>query len=314
MIFNNFVPTGSVYYTHGILPFKEAVEAGTEGRVKIEITTATLAPPGGQFEMVQSGIADLAIFSPSFLGNKILLPNVASLPFSGVSAEAGSVALWRTYDKYFRDANEFAGVKLLGLMRFRSKVLFTSDREVTSLPDIAGLKVQVVPGAGAEVLKVLGATPIPHPQVQAHELLNSGVIDGTLTEFLAVVGFKADGEVEHILEFPDGIVASVLSLLINEDRFAELSPEDQQVVLDAAGETFARTLGSELDALTPALRDKMVEQGKTLNEAGSEFLAPVRDGLVELETNWIAEADGRGVDGRAARDYYLEQYQAVASQ
>src|SRR5690606_22935253 len=106
LVFNNFVPQSSVYFKKGVESFKEAVEKGTEGRVRIEITPSTLAPPNGQFEMVQNGIADLAIFSPAFLGNKITLPNVATLPGSGQKSEAGSVALWRTYEKHLEKAGE----------------------------------------------------------------------------------------------------------------------------------------------------------------------------------------------------------------
>jgi len=314
LVFNNFVPTKSVYYTHGILPFKEAVEAGTEGRVEVEITTATLAPPGAQLEMVQSDVADLAIWSPSFLGNKIMLPNVATLPGSGEASMPGSVALWRTQEAFFSDANEFEGVKLLGLMRFRAKVLFTRNTDVKTLEDMSGLKIQAVPGASPNALASLGATPIARPQVQAHELLSSGIIDGTLTEYLAVFGFNADDEVNHALEFPEGLAASVLSLLMNEDKFNALSPEDQQVILDAAGETWSRTLGGELDSQTPLLRDRMRADGKTVAVADPDFLDPVRDTLQALENDWLIAAADRGVDAEAARAYYLEQYKAVASE
>lgn len=314
LVFNNFVPTGSVYYTHGILPFKEAVEEGTEGRVLVDITDATLAPPGAQLEMVQSGVADLAIWSPSFLGNKIMLTNVASLPGSGEESMPGSVALWRTQEKFFTEANEFEGVKLLGLMRFRSKVLFTRDTEVQSLEDLAGLKIQSVPGAGPNALAALGATPIPQPQVQAHELLNSGVIDGTLTEYLAIYGFNTADEVNYALEFPEGLVASALSLIMNEDKFAGLSPEDQQVVLDATGETWSRILGGELDSQTPPLRETMKSEGKTVASAGADFFEPVRSKLDALEQAWLTAAGKRGIDAEAARAYYLQQYEAVAAE
>jgi TRAP-type C4-dicarboxylate transport system substrate-binding protein len=314
LIFNNFVPTGSVYFTQGILPFKEAVETGTQGRVKIDITDATLAPPNGQFEMVQTGIADIAIFSPAFLGNKIMLPNVAGLPGSGVGSRAGSVALWRTHQEFFAPAQEWDGVTLLGLMRFDSKVLFTASRQVGQLSDLQGLKVQAVPGSGPAVLEVLGATPVPHPQVQAHELLSSGVIDGTLTEYDAVVGFNAADKVNHIFEFPEGIVASVLSLIINEDRFAALSPEDQKVVMEAGGEFWARTLGGALDAGTARHRERMLAEGKTWAEADAAFLEPVRAGLQALEATWLEEATRRGIDAGAARAHYLEQYRAVAAE
>lgn len=311
LVFNNFVPQSSVYYKKGIEAFKETVEKGTNGRVRIEITPATLAPPDGQLEMVQSGIADLAIFSPTFLRNKISLPNVATLPGSGKKSEPGSVALWRTHEKYLAKAGEWEGVKLLGLMRFDAKVLFTSSRQVKSLRDLHGLKVQAVPGAGPEVLSILGATPVPYAQVQAHELLSSGVIDGTFTEYDAVVGFNMADKVKHIVEFPEGLASSVLSLIMSEDSFNALSPEDQKVILGAGGEAWARSLGGALDEGSRILRERMVEEGKTLLEAGPEFSDPVRPALNELKAKWIETAAGRGVDGEAAIEYYLDQYRQV---
>ena len=63
--------------------------------------------------MVMSGVADIAFMGVLYKRNEWTLPNLCEIPFIGGEPEATSVAVWKTYKKFFEKANEFKGVKLL---------------------------------------------------------------------------------------------------------------------------------------------------------------------------------------------------------
>ena len=93
--------------------------------MKIEFTTTSLGAPPAQFDLVADGVADMAFSIAGYTPDRIKLTQVAELPFVGDSSEAISVALWRTYEKYFVPADEFKGVKLLGLFTSVPSNLYT---------------------------------------------------------------------------------------------------------------------------------------------------------------------------------------------
>lgn len=314
LLFNSFVPTTSIYYTHGIIAFKEAVETASQGRIKVEITPATLAPADGQIEMLQGGVADVAIVATSWYQEQFLLQNVAVLPFSGDSSRASSVALWRTHEKFFDAAMDIPDVKLLSLYRSPPKILFTSKKEVEKVEDIKGLKIQVVTEEGSKIFEALGGIPLRRPQVQAQELLSGGVVDGTYTEYLSAVGFNIAEEVKYGLEMPMLGDSSIIALAMSDAAFQALSEEDRAIVLKAGGEAWARTIGGEWDNRTPSIREKLIAGGIKIHTSTPEMFDGIKDTVEKFSADWTKAVSARNVDAAAARAFYLEQFDAVSKE
>jgi TRAP-type C4-dicarboxylate transport system substrate-binding protein len=106
VLFSAFTPPADIINTKIIQPWAKKVEEATAGRVKIKFSPTSLAAPQQQWEMVTQGVADAAYLFHGFQQNRLLLPQVAHLPFLGPSAEASAVALWRTHVKFFAAKNE----------------------------------------------------------------------------------------------------------------------------------------------------------------------------------------------------------------
>lgn len=314
LLFNSFIPTTSVYYTHGIAAFKEAVETASEGRISIEITPATLAPADSQVEMLQGGVADLAIFATSWYPDQLLFQNVSVLPFSGESSLASSVALWRTHEKFFEPAMDLPGVKLLSLYRNPPKILFTVTKEIQKPEDMRGLKVQVVTSEGSQIFQSLHSIPLQRPQVQAQELLSGGVVDGTYTEYLTAVGFNIAEEVKYGFEMPMLGDSSVIALAMSEGAFLSLSEEDRAIITEAAGEAWARTIGGEWDNRTPLIREKLIADGIKIHSSSDDMFDGIKDTLEKSTAGWMEAVSRRNVDAAAARAFYLEQFEAVSKE
>src|ERR1700679_2403499 len=109
------MPRTSSFYLGLFQPWQEAVERESNGHVKIEIPAATLAPLGRQWDMVASGVADVAMTPDDFIRQRVKLPFLAEIPFLAPNSVAATLAIWRTQQKFFAPANEYKGMKLLGM-------------------------------------------------------------------------------------------------------------------------------------------------------------------------------------------------------
>jgi TRAP-type C4-dicarboxylate transport system substrate-binding protein len=308
LTFNLAFPRTHGFVTGLFMPWNEAVEKGTNGRVKVEFTASSLAPLPRQFDMIAKGIADVAFQALAFQEPRIELPEMAEIPFSSPvdSAEINSVALWRTYKKFFEKADEFKGVKVLAVWTITGNQLFMVDKQVTKLSDIKGLKVRSLPGAAADFVAAMGATVVAAPAGKAYELLSKGVVDGTMMPPDSVVGFKLNDYVKHGTLYPGAIYRSTAAILMNPKTFGRLSKADQAVIEKASGEAYSR--------LTAAIDKQNAEALETLKKSGVQFVTAdaqlVKDTEEKakfLEHAWIERAKKKGVDGAAALAYYHEQ-------
>jgi TRAP-type C4-dicarboxylate transport system substrate-binding protein len=104
---NVVMPRASSFFIGVYKPWADAVEHESNGRIKINIPAASLAPLPRQWEMVTSGVADVALTPNDYIRERVKLPFLAEMPFLAPNGVAASVAIWRTQVKYFAPANEY---------------------------------------------------------------------------------------------------------------------------------------------------------------------------------------------------------------
>jgi TRAP-type C4-dicarboxylate transport system substrate-binding protein len=118
------------------------VEQATAGRVKFEMLPKHPSAPPGTFDAVRDGLVDVSFVTASYTPARHPLPLMAELPGAGATAEINSIAFSRIHWKYFQPANEYKGVKLLGVFTHGPGQMFTVKKPVTSVADLAGMKIR----------------------------------------------------------------------------------------------------------------------------------------------------------------------------
>src|SRR5262249_59955441 len=89
------------------------------------------------------------------------LSDVMPLPFLPISsAEKGSEALWKLYEKFPSVQKEYSEIEPL-LLYTSSPNLLVSKRQVKTLDEFKGLKFRVLGGPPTDMAKTLGAVPTP---------------------------------------------------------------------------------------------------------------------------------------------------------
>lgn len=274
------------------------IEEATDGRVTAEIVYG-LAPPPAQFDLVFDGAADMTWIFPGYNPGRFQSPKILEIPGFDVSSKDLSGAYWKVQEEFFDPANEYDGVKLIGVMVHGPGQLHTVE-PVQSLDDIAELKLRTGGGVAADVVAALGASRIQQPVTKVYETIASSAADGT---FLTIEGRESYRLVEiapHMFEMPGGFYRGAFALIMNQDAFDRL-PDDLRGKLDEAfGFETSRIAGDAWDvadeiglAATKEASDNTISVASEADQKKfAELSAVIRDTVLEAVGESGIDAQG----------------------
>ncbi len=279
----------------------EMIEDATGGKVTAQIKYR-LGPPPAQMDLVQDGAADLSWIFHGYQAGRFTATKLIELPGYRGNAEAASVAYWRVHEAHLAAADEHKGVKLIGLMTHGPAHLH-SARKVTSLDQVAGMKLRVPGGVGGDAGAALGATGIQVPAPKVYETLASNAADGVVMPFEARKGFKLTEVAQNVYEMPGGLYRGSFALIMNRETFDGL-PEDLRTALDEKvfGEPASRMAGAVWDEIDVAGREvTLAAPDNSINPASASDVAAWEAIAGKIRENVLAEIAARGIDAEAAQ-------------
>jgi TRAP-type C4-dicarboxylate transport system substrate-binding protein len=283
------------------------VERVTEGRVKVEIPATSLAPPPQQWEMVTQGVADGAYIFLGFAQKRLLLPQIATLPFGTPNATAQAVALWRTHKKFFEKANESAGVVLIGYFGSPAAYLWSADKPITAATDLKDVKTWSLPGDQGRALAALGAVIVPGPAVRSYEIISKGIVQmWGGHNFDGSASFNTTQFAKAVTIVPGGIGAAAFAVFLNKAKWDSIPKRDQDLIMSVSGEEIAK-LTKVWDEREAAAHEHAKKEGRlVIVQASDRMMADLRKAWAFLPEEWIANAATRNVDGKAALKFYTD--------
>lgn len=254
------------------------------------------ANPAEQMNRAIDGIADIAFVLPGYTSAQF--PRTLMIEYPGIrnDAASGTKALWDAREAL---GDEYRRVKLLSLWTINPAALFMRDKPIRSLQDIKGLKIRVASRSTGDMVKAWGAVPVFSPVTEMYNAIQTGVVDGTIIDAGAAIGFKLTEICNYVTVGMDSTLTS-FALVMNRDAWNKL-PADQKAIVDKlTGITLARRSNQAWDALVMKSLDLMTslpgKQVITLDPAEAEkFNAASRSVL----TSYITELDAKKMQGAA---------------
>jgi TRAP-type C4-dicarboxylate transport system substrate-binding protein len=303
IVFNIFTPP-----SHFIWPvlrgWAQDVARVTEGRVTLEFPAESVAPPPKILEAVKNGVADGGFMFNAFLAPKIKGPMVGQLPWMvpADQSAAASVALWRTYQKFFADKGEFADVHLLSLNHWGGAGLCSvSGTPITTLDDLKKRKLWALAGNVSTIVKNLGISFVAGPAVQIHEYVSRNVVDAyTGITWESINSFKAASYTKSCVLFDRYMQSANFSVFMNKGTWAKLGQADRDAITKIAGEPLALRIGGSFDKANGAAKAMLVKQGVTFAKIHPDLLAALEKAAAPVQAQWIESVKPMGVDGKAA--------------
>jgi len=299
----HFLPAQATVPAQVLDVWADAVEADSEGRIKVERYAAMAlggAPPE-LIDHVADGIVDVGWTVVGYTPGRYPTTEVFELPFMVDDARAASSAYWQMFEEHMKDG-EFSDVHVLGTWVHGPGLFHTAD-PVTAPGDLQGMKIRGGSRLVNALLEELGAEPIGMPVPAVAEALSKGVIDGTTIPWEVTSSLRVPELVENHTEFGDlGLYTLTFVMAMNKDTYASL-PADLQAVIDQNSglelSIFAGGVMQDADAPARAIAEDLGNNIIMLDEAQvaewQEISAPIYD-------SWLADMDARGVDGQALID------------
>ncbi len=245
--------------------FATRVTEMSNGRLAIKLFAAgELVPPFEGLDAVSSGTADLGHAPPYFwVGKAPVLNYFTGIPFGLTATElaawfqyGGALELWQELYKEFNVVPFFAGssgIQAGGWFR----------KPINSLEDLKGLKFRIA-GLGGEVMRRLGVNTVILPPGEIAPALLSGAIDAV--EWIGPWNDRAFGlqKVAKYYYNPSFHEPGPgLEIIVNQDRWNELTPDLQAIIRAAASATAFDTLADftyhNIEAFQPLLAEEGVE-------------------------------------------------------
>lgn len=306
--FAQLVPPTHPYHAGVLVPWIAEVERATQGRVKIDITTAPMGPMGRNFDLAEQGIADITAGNHALTPGRFEITQIVQTYVGTESPESVSVAFWRTYRKYLEKANEHTNTHVLALHTAGAMHIFTSEKEVRTAADLKGLKV-LAPGSTASKMATnLGAVPLIRPPPEYYDTVAKGIVDGVIGTNSTIGGFKVEPLIKYSVQVPGGLHFSSFFLVVNKNKWDSLSKADRDAIDAVSGEAYAklagRVFGKQQDDIVAA---RKTEGRIKTSMAEPQMVDALRKALGFFDQDWSAAAKAKGIDGEAALKYFREE-------
>lgn len=297
---SSWVPPTHFLYTDILKPWADQVATVTEGRVNVMILPAALGSPPQHWELARTGVADITWGNFTYEPERFVSMWFAEFPNMGTNATAQSVALWRAYETHLQDVAAYDGVKMLGVGMFGGGQMHHGTTTITSPDQVSGQKFRMGGPIQEQILTSLGAVPVAAPATKAYEMLDSGVIDGSLHTMESIVNFRLDESLTHHTIFPSGFYDATFFIAMNGAKWDALSQADKDAIGSISGEALSSAWGKQFDIQNAAAFDRLGAAGHQIVDASPELIGAVDAIYDTMVASWIEAAKADGVAEAAA--------------
>ena len=302
---HQFLPPPATVPKLILKPWAERVEQASGGRIKIDHYDAMAlgGTPPSLMDQAIDGSSDIVMTVVGYTPGRFPKTEVFELPFMMTDPIATSKAFMELVETDLQDG-EYKDVKVLGAWVHGPGVIHTNNG-VSKLEDMEGLKLRGPTRVITDMLKELGATPVGMPLPAIPEALSKGVIDGTVIPWEVTPAIKLSELVGKHTEFTnsnEALYTATIVLVMNRAKYDAL-PDDLKAVLDGeSGLNLAEFAAQVMFDRDKPGRDIAVGNGSEIVQLSAEEIARWKAKAQPVISRWVADMDGKGIDGNAVID------------
>jgi TRAP-type C4-dicarboxylate transport system substrate-binding protein len=235
--FANFFPPT---HMNSVMMGKYCEELNKKLAGKVELTQYTggtlLAAPK-MAAGVTAGIADIGLSNLSYTRGRFPIMEIMELPHGFPSAWIAGHVANDFYDKY--QPKDFDAYHVLMLSSSPINVVQTVSKPAKTLDDVKGLKLRGT-GRIGDIVKALGATPIPIETPDLYDALKRSVIEGALLPLETLKGFKTGELIKYVTASWRVGSAYCFYVAMNKQKWNSLPADVQKVITDFSREFIER--------------------------------------------------------------------------
>lgn len=289
--------------------FKEEVEKNSAHTIQL-FPYGTLGESADIMEQAQAGILQFVNQSPGFTGSLIPEAQVFFVPYLLPTDQAHLGRFYKeskAINEDFKSLYAAQGLELLSMYP-EGEVAMTTKAPVSSCADLNEVKFRVMTNPLlVESYKAFGATPTPLPWGEVYGGLQTNIIQGQENPTFFLYSTKIYEVTDHITYA--GHNNFTTALMANKDFFDGLSPEDQQIVQNAAATAYDFIVEYQQGlAETELEKIKKAKPEMTVTVLTDDQRQCFRDAAVEVEAKFV---EMTGDSGKAILDQLKADLEAT---
>ncbi len=250
--------------TEGMKKFAELAKEYTDGTVNIEVyANAALCDEASSIDQVMAGTLDFSRVNTNTMAPVVDEFGAFGMPYLFSSTEAKYKALdGEAGQKAF---SILEGYNMVGLDFYEagSRNFYTTDKQITSVADLKGMKIRVQQTEVAiSMVQALGAEATPMDYGEVFQGLQTGIVDGAENDF---VSYYTSGHYEVAKNFTlDGHMAPPALVICSKKAWDSMTPAQQEGVKKASREA--------AEWQRQAMQDYQEESRKKCEESGCQII------------------------------------------
>ncbi|MFH1950385.1 MAG: TRAP transporter substrate-binding protein DctP [Pseudomonadota bacterium] len=278
--------------------FYKGLEQATGGAVKVQFNPGgALGKPDGTYQRTLQGINNIGHFNPGFNVGIFPLWEIFHYPIHCPSSEDLARFQIQMYEKGYFD-KEFANVKVTALFNVGSYILF-SNKRITAIDDLKGLKIRTIGQGWVDVCKALGAVPVSLPTGEMFLALQKNIVDSVANIWDAAHVFKLNEVSKYVNELY--LMSSTHIEAWNKKTWQEL-PDAGKKYIDANWKKYSLDCARKYDELTPKFKKEYLATGpdREIVEFSSADFEKLDKLLKPVWDSWIEEREAKGLPAKKA--------------
>jgi TRAP-type C4-dicarboxylate transport system substrate-binding protein len=214
--------------------FCDEIKKRTEGRVEITYYPGgTLLTAPKMAVGVSTGIADIGMAHCGYSRGRFPVMEIMELPIGSPSAYISTHVANDFYDKF--KPKEWNAYYPLMFSTSPPSVLQTVSKPVRTLEELKGMKIRGT-GRIGDLVKALGATPMPIEMVDLYESLRRNVIDGNFGPMEQLKGFKIGEIIKYATASWKIGTSYTFYVVMNRSKWDALPPDIKKIFQETANE------------------------------------------------------------------------------
>ncbi len=302
LTYSNFFPPTHIQSQLAESWCKE-VEKRTDGKVKVDYYAGqTLTKARQSYDGVLEGLSDIGFSVFAYTKGRFPVMSVVDLPLGYTSGQVATKVINEVYKKF--KPKELANTQVMYLHAHGPGLVHSKEKAVRKLEDMKGLKFRGH-GTSALVVRALGGTPVPKPMPETYQMLQKGVVDGSVYPLESNKGWKL-GEVTNYCtaNFSSAYTTSFF-VVMNKDKWKAL-PAGVQKIIEGINEEWAVKHGEAWDSSDMIGMRYFLEQGNEVIGLGPKESERWKNAVAPIIDNYIKELDGKGFNGKELLDFTVK--------
>ena len=246
---------------------------------------------------IGDNVTNMGFVFPEFYSKQLALHQGFKLfPVGPATWENQRWLYKKVYDEIPEFLGEFQKFNQMPLLATAGlPAAFTSTKPITKVADLKGRKWRASSRWVLAYIKNAGATPVSVPWADCYMALQTGTIDGVLTNYDGAAMTKLDEAGPNILVAKELWWATPFVHLVNLDFWKGL-PKDVQDGILKASETASAQFGKAYDEAFDQIVAAEKKAGRKVNIMGSDELAKWEQatGYQEQQKIWVKELQEAG--------------------